>query len=392
MSNTPISPNAPVGTATEHTAVTPLDTTIADKMSAMLAQRDAGRKQSPLADDSATGTDTEAKVDAPVAPDNDDVIVEPEDSSSEYDEDDSTDDVEAPEEVSDESTDSTGDELIDFVDFAKENPKAKFKFTRNGKEVIIDAKKAAAILGQGSAIHEEARELKVQKAEFEEYVKEKQTYTEGLNLALELTVQPKLRQAYDEIAKTQGYQTIFHKQLAQTSDPVDQARIQAAIEQNEQYIAQQGQLVRQLKPRVDEFKEHRKKQVAEVLESSRKQFKDKELKNTYVYNELREKIADGWAGAKTQLVAGIDNIDLITSDEHILSLMRDGLKYRTRPKSTAATTSATTFNGKKTGSVALGAAKKDEITELREKANRGDKTAGQNLLMARLEQIRGNRK
>jgi hypothetical protein len=60
---------------------------------------------------------------------------------------------------------------------------------------------------------------------------------------MEFTVQPKLQGAYDEIVKTQNYQTTFQQQLAQTRDPAVIARIQAAMQQNEQYIRQQQAVI-----------------------------------------------------------------------------------------------------------------------------------------------------
>ena len=392
MSEIQASPNAPIGTATEHTAVTPLDTTIAEKMSAMLSQRDASRKQTQVADEPATGTATEAKVKAPVAPDDSEAIVEPEDSDTEYEDSESEEGAVAPEEVSTEdSENSTAEELIDFLEFADENPRAKFKFMRNGKEVIIDAKKAAAILGQGSAIHEEARELKIQKAEFDEFQKTKRSELDSLTLAMSYTVQPKLKQAYDEIARTQGYQTVFQQQLAQTNDYAERARIEASMQQNEQWIQQQSETIRQLQPQLSQFKEQHKQRVTDLLDKSRKSFKDKELKNSYVFEELREKIGKGWEHAKTQLVPGVDTLDLITSDEHILSLLRDGLKYRDKPKTTTAGASIAALTSKK-GSTTSAAPKSDELSKLREQANKGDRKAADNLLMARLNQIRSGRR
>ena len=93
---------------------------------------------------------------------------------------------------------------------------------RNGKEIEIDAKKAAAILGQGAAISEDARQLKIQKAEFDEYLSNKKAETDGLMLAMEFTVRPQLQKAYDEVIKVQQYQNTFRQQLAQTNDPVQQ--------------------------------------------------------------------------------------------------------------------------------------------------------------------------
>ena len=386
-------PNAnTLGTAQEHTAVNPLDNTIADKMATMLAQRDAQRNHSGDTQPSATGESEVATEETPVAPDNVEDIVEPEGSeySNEYSE--GTEEGNAPEEVSEPETDSTAEELIDFLEFTQSNPKAKFKFMRNGKEVVIDAKKAAAILGQGSAIHEEARELKVQKAEFEEYLQTKRAETEGLALAMEFTVQPKLREAYDEIIKTQGYNATFQQQLAATTDYAERARIESAIEQNNRYIQQQSALAGDLKPKIEQFQQQRKQQVAEILESNRKQFKDKELKNAYVYNELRDKVSKDWQGAKNQLVPGIDNIDLISSDEHILSLLRDGLKYRDRPKSTSAGASVAALTGRTRSPQAVIKEQKDQISTLRDQANNGDRKAAQNLLEQRMAAIRAGRR
>ena len=277
------------------------------------------------------------------------------------------------------------------MEFAESNPNAKFKFMKNGKEMIIDAKKAAAILGQGGAIHEDARQLKIDKAEFEEYARETRQKQDGLLLAMEFTIQPRLQQAYDEILKTQGYQTVFQQQLAQTNDPAERARITASLQQNERYIQQQGQLIGQLKPTVDQFYEHRREQVQNILETNRKGFKDKELKNEYVFNEIREKVSKDWAGARSQLVPGIDNIDLIASDEHILSLIRDGLKFRDRPKAQQAGASVAALQSRK-GQTPQNRSANDDIQRLREQAKGGDKKAADNLLVAQLNRLRASRK
>ena len=295
----------------------------------------------------------------------------------------------APEEVSTDSTNSTAEELIDFLEFAETNPNAKFKFMRNGKEVIVDAKKAAAILGQGSAIHEEARQLKIQKAEFDEYLKETRAKQEGLTLAMEFTVQPKLQGAYDEIVKTQGYQTVFQQQLSQTRDPATIARIQASMHQNEQYIRQQQAVIGQLSPAVEQFKQVRAQQVTERLEMARKSFADKELKNEYVYNEIREKVSKIWPHAKTEIIPGVPNIDLISSDENLLSLVRDGLRYRDKPKAKSAGNSIAALVQRKGSSTQRDS--DDGLSKLREQAKGGDKKAADNLLTQRLQQIRGSR-
>lgn len=380
-----ISPNAPQSTATESSTVPSMDS-IAAKMTAMREQ--TMRNQiSKQPEQPVTGQDETAESSSPVAPDNevpevDDIFV-PEEASD-------IQEPESPEEVTNSSNESTAEELIDFLEFAETNPNAKFKFMRNGKEVVIDAKKAAAILGQGSAIHEEARELKIQKAEFDEYLNEQRARQEGLTLAMEFTVEPKLRNAYDEIVKTQGYQTTFQQQLAQTNDPALRARIEASMAQNEQYISQQQQLIGQLKPAVDEFRQVRAQQVSERLTQARKSFQDKELKNEYVYNEIRDKVSKLWPQAKNELIPGVQNIDLISSDENLLSLVRDGLRYRDKPQVKSAGSSMAVLTQRR-GSTNQNRGQSDDISKLREQAKSGDKKAADNLLMARLKQIRSGR-
>lgn len=379
-----ISPNA-TSTATETNAVPSLDS-IAQKMTAMREQ--TLRNQIRTTEQTETGQEESAETSSPVAPDTEHVP-EVDDTETEVF-DDSNLEAEAPEEVSQDSTDSTQEELIDFIEFAETNPNAKFKFMRNGKEVVIDAKKAAAILGQGSAIHEDARQLKIERAEFDEYVKEAQARQEGLTLAMEFTIQPKLKSAYDEIVKTQNYQTVFQQQLQQTNDPAQIARIQASMQQNEQYIRQQQAVISQLKPAVDEFRQIRTKQVGERLEQYRKNFTDKELKNEFVFNEIRDKVSKLWPDAKKEIVPGIPNIDLVSSDENLLSLLRDGLRYRDKPQTRSAGSSMAALTQRRSSTTQRGNGN-DEISKLREQAKSGDKKAADNLLVARLKQIRSGR-
>ena len=143
---------------------------IAAKMAAM-------RNQPRNLEPTGTGDAVEAKTDSPVAPsDSNAELIEPEvvAPESEYSEDGTEADI-APEhtEVEVSSQDSSPSEIIDFLEFAETNPNAKFRFMRNGREIEIDAKKAASILGQGAAISEEARQLKVERAEFDEYLQAK---------------------------------------------------------------------------------------------------------------------------------------------------------------------------------------------------------------------------
>jgi hypothetical protein len=381
-----ISPNSTPAAVTEQSAVPSLDS-IAAKMTAM--RNETLRNQIRPTEQTATGQEESAETSSPVAPDNGDIEPEVVDTlDSDIGE--SNLEATAPEEVSTDSTNSTSDELIDFIEFAETNPNAKFKFMKNGKEVVIDAKKAAAILGQGSAIHEEARQLKIERADFDEYLKETQARQEGLTLAMEFTVQPKLQQAYDEIVKTQNYQTTFQQQLQQTRDPAVIARIHASMAQNEQYIRQQQQAIGQLKPAVDEFRQIRSQQVNQRLEQSRKNFQDKELKNEYVYKEVREKLSKHWSQANEEIIPGVPNLDLISSDEQLLSLVRDGLRYRDKPTTKSAGSSMAALTQRRSSSTTPRGAS-DDMNKLREQAKSGDKKAGDNLLVQRLQQIRGAR-
>jgi len=390
MTTESVAPNTLDGAATQHNAIPSLED-LAAKMTAMRTQ--AERNQPAADQQDATGTPAAANADEPVAPDSVLDTAEPEIADTELSDDTATEDSDAQDDpVSDDDTsDSSDQEIIDFLEFAETNPNAKFKFMRNGKEMVIDARKAAAILGQGGAIHEDARELKIRQAEFEEYEREKRSHLDGLALAMEFTIQPQLQSAYDEIVKTQGYQATFQQQLAQTRDPAMQARIRASMEQNERYIAQQSETIRSIKPRVDQFYEARRNQVTEILDKNRRQFKDKELKNEYVYKELREKISRDWAAAHEQLVPGVENIDLITSDEHLLSLVRDGLKFRNRPTGKSAGASIAQLQSRK-GSPNTGKSQESQIEDLRKQAKGGDKKAADNLLIAQLQKLKQSRK
>ena len=391
MSEELITPNAPEGTANDATVVPSYDS-IAAKMAAM--RENTQRNQMRQSEDTTTGESAEANAETPVAPDEPKITSADDANIDSYDLDEPQEPVdnatEEPVSESDES-DSSAEDLIDFIDFAETNPNAKFKFMRNGKEMIIDAKRAASILGQGGAIHEEARQLKIQRAEFDEYLKEQQAQQAGLTLAMEFTVAPKLQQAYDEIVKTQGYQTTFQQQLASTTDVAQRARIQASMQQNERYIQQQSQLIAQLKPNVDEFRRMRSEQVSQVLEKNRKSFQVKELKNEYVYNELRDKLQKTWKQGGDEIIPGIKNIDLISADETLFGLIRDGLKYRDRPAAKQAGNSIAALTRRSGTTQAPNRSQEDTISKLREQAKGGDKKAADNLLVAQLSKLRAAR-
>jgi len=382
------SPNTNTGAATEQSAVPSMDS-IAAKMTAMREQTLRNQiKQQP--DQTATGVDVEEDTSSPVAPSDNAEAEVADTSDTDFVSDNQEAEAQSEEPVSPDSTDSSAEELIDFLEFAETNPNAKFKFMKNGKEVVIDAKKAAAILGQGSAIHEEARQLKIDRAEFDEYVNDVRARQEGLTLAMEFTVQPKLQKAYDEIVKTQNYQTTFQQQLAQTRDPAQVARIQASMQQNEQYIRQQQALIGQLKPAVDQFRQVRAQQVTERLDYARKNFQDKELRNDYVFKEVRDKLSKLWPEANSEIIPGVANIDLLSSDEGLLSLVRDGLRYRDKPTTKSAGSSMAALTSRKGSTTQRGSGDSD-ISKLREQAKSGDKKAADNLLVAQLQRLRQSR-
>ena len=328
----------------------------------------------PDASPTDTGSTDESEAVAPVVPDD---TLEPEDSSAQPEVAEETEEEPAPEEVSDSQT----EDLIDFIELAKETPDLKFKFMRDGKEMIVDAKKAASILGQGAAVSESARELKVQKAEFEEYEKERKAHLEGLTLAMEFTIQPQLQRAYDGMQDIQDKIAQNERYLATISDPAEIAQVRGYQQVFKEQMRELSGVVEQMKPKVDQFQSMRKQQVADILESNRKQFKDKELKNAYVYNEIREKVAKDWAGANSQLVPGIDNIDLVSSDEHIMSLLRDGLKYRDKPsaRATGGSTVAALARRPATQSTSNQAS---QYNRLREAAKKGNRQAQDDLILA----------
>jgi hypothetical protein len=384
-----ISPNTE-SAAPDNNAVPSLDS-IAAKMTMMreqTAQSIALRNREEATKQTETGSEESADTSSPVAPDQ--AVPEVAESSDEYTDDFDSESSSPSEEVSEDQPNTTSEDLIDFIEFADSNPNAKFKFMRNGKEIIVDAKKAAAILGQGAAISEDARQLKIERAEFDEYQKDVRSRQEGLTLAMEFTIQPKLQSAYDEIVKTQGYQNIFQQQLNQSTDPAQVARIRANMAQNEQYIRQQQDTITQLKPAVDEFRNIRKQQVSDRLDGFRKQFEDKELKNEFVFNEIREKLGKIWPHAKEEVIPGVPNIDLITSDEKLLSLVRDGLRYRDKPTQRQSGASMAALTQRRSSSTTQRGSD-DNISKLREQAKGGDKKAADNLLVAQLQKLRASR-
>lgn len=304
-------------------------------------------------------------------------------------------------EMADESTDSDEDaeptdgvsDAINFLEFAKENPDMIWRIPNKDAEsgfMEIPVSKAAAILGQGSAIHENARKLKAEKAEFEEFEAKRRNELDGLQIGLELTIVPQLQSAADELVTLQGYNQQWQQILSTATDEVQKAEAQAAIRQNAQLIQEKSEFIKANRPRVEHFYQQRSAFVQQQLEQSRQNFKDKDLANKANFTELRDKIAKEWSAANGSFIPGVPNIDLVSSDEYLMSLIRDGMKFREGPKvvknaggSLAAT--AKTVSRAKTSP-------KDEASQLQERASKGDKSATRDLLAQQLAVFKQRRR
>lgn len=372
-----VSANAP---ATEQTGVV----NPADAIAAMI---DANRQRTNPQPEGSTAPPAgqeEVKTESPEAAPEE--VAEPEDSSVETEE-------SADSEVAEEPTDGVSDDAINFLEFAKSNPDMIWRIPNKDAEggfLEVPVSKAAAILGQGSAIHEHARKLKAEKAEFEEYEVNRRKEIDGLQIGLELTIVPQLQTAADELVTLQGYNQQWQQILATATDEVAKAEAQAAIRQNAQLIQEKAEFVKANRPKVEQFYAQRSAEVQQRLEQARQSFKDKELSNKANFNEIREKLEKDWSNAKASFVPGVPNIDLVSSDEHLMSLIRDGLKFREGPKvvknaggSLAATTKA--VSKAKT-------APKDETSELQERAAKGDKNATRDLLANQLMAFKQRRR
>jgi hypothetical protein len=351
-------------TATEQTgAVNPADT-----IAAMIA---ANKRNVPQADSTAPPAgQVEAKASAPEAAPNEEA--EPEDSYIETDE---TVDTENEEEATDGVT-----EPVNFLEFAEQNPDMLWRIPNKDAEggfVEIQVSKAAAILGQGSAIHENARKLKAERADFEEYEANRRKELDGLQIGLELTIQPQLQAAADDLVTLQQYNQQWAQIRDAATDEVQRSEADAAIRQNAKLIQEKSQFIQTTRPKVEQFYQQRSAFVQDQLEKARQSFTDKELANKANYNELRDKLAKDWKGAENTLVPGVKNVDLISSDEFILSLIRDGMKFREGPKVRNAGGSLAAANQPKAKAKT---SSDTRVEELQKKSASGDKKATQDLL------------
>ena len=356
----------------------------ADAIAAMIAANRQRTESQPEGSTAPPAGQEEAKAESPEAAPN--LEAEPEDSNVEAEE---SVDSEVAEEPAD---DGVSDEAINFLEFAEANPDMLWRIPNKdapGGFVEVPVSKAAAILGQGSAIHENARKLKAEKAEFEEYEVKRRQELDGLQIGLELTIVPQLQTAAEELVTLQGYNHQWQKILATATDEAQKAEAEAAIRQNAQLIQEKSEFLKANRPKVEQFYAHRTAEVQKQLESARQSFKDKELANKANFTELREKLAKDWTNANNSFIPGVPNIDLVSSDEYLLGLVRDGLKFREGPKvvkntggSLAAATKPVTR---------AKTAPKDETSELQERAAKGDKSAQRDLLAQQLAAFKRRR-
>ena len=354
-------------TATEQTGVNPVDA-----IAGMIA---ANRRNSPPTEAvTPPAGQEEAQAKSPEAfPEEG---IEPEDGI-----DGTTDTVDS--EDADEATDGVT-EPINFLEFAEQNPDMMWRIPNKDAEggfIEIPVSKAAAILGQGSAIHENARKLKAEKADFEEYESKRRAELDGLQIGLELTVVPQLQQAADELVKIQQYNQQWKQIYDNATDDIRRSEAEAAIRQNNELIQEKSQFIQANRPKVQQFFEYRSEFVKQQLEQSRQNFRDKELANKATFTELREKLSKDWNGASGSFVPGVQNIDLVSSDEYLLGLIRDGMKFREGPKvknagGSLAAASKPMARGK--------TAPEDRTVELQKKAQSGDKNAARDLLATML--------
>jgi hypothetical protein len=354
-------------TATEQTGVNPVDA-----IAGMIA---ANRRNSPPTEAvTPPAGQEEAQAKSPEAfPEEG---IEPEDGIDR-----TTDTVDS--EDADEATDGVT-EPINFLEFAEQNPDMMWRIPNKDAEggfIEIPVSKAAAILGQGSAIHENARKLKAEKADFEEYENKRRAELDGLQIGLELTVVPQLQQAADELVKIQQYNQQWKQIYDNATDDIRRSEAEAAIRQNNELIQEKSQFIQANRPKVQQFFEYRSEFVKQQLEQSRQNFRDKELANKATFTELREKLSKDWNGASGSFVPGVQNIDLVSSDEYLLGLIRDGMKFREGPKvknagGSLAAASKPMARGK--------TAPEDRTVELQKKAQSGDKNAARDLLATML--------
>jgi hypothetical protein len=351
----------------------PEQTGMANPVDAIAAMIAANKRNNPQPDNSSPPAGQETKVSPEAAPQE---VAEPEDSIDIGSETDSSED-------NAEATDGVTD-AVNFLEFAEQNADMMWRIPNKDAEggfIEIPVSKAAAILGQGSAIHENARKLKAERADFEEFESKRRNELDGLQIGLELTIVPQLQTAADELVTLQQYNQQWEQIYHNASDPAQKSQAEAAIRQNAQLIQEKSEFIKSNRPRVEQFYQHRSALVQESLEKARQSFSDKELANKANFTELRDKLSKDWKGANTAFVPGVPNIDLVSSDEYLMSLIRDGMKFREGPKiknagGSLAAASRPVAKAK--------TAPENDMEKLQKQAKSGDKNAARDLLATML--------
>jgi len=282
-----------------------------------------------------------------------------------------------------EATDGVTD-AVNFLEFAEQNPDMMWRIPNKDAEggfIEIPVSKAAAILGQGSAIHENARKLKAERADFEELTSKRINELDGLQIGLELTIVPQLQSAADELITLQQYNQQWQQIYQNANDPAEKSQAEAAIRQNASLIEEKSQYIKSNRPKVENFFQHRASYVQQQLEQARQSFTDKELSNKANFTELRDKLSKEWKGAAGSYVPGVQNIDLVSGDEYLLGLVRDGMKFREGPKmrnvgSSLAAASRPVTKAK--------TSPENDVEKLQKQAKSGDKNAARDLLATML--------
>ena len=283
-----------------------------------------------------------------------------------------------------ESGETAVNDPVNFFEFADENPNLKLRIPNKNAEggfIEITAKKAATLLGQTSDIDENARKLKAERADFEEYESKRRSELDGLQIGLELTIVPQLQTVADELVTLQQYNQQWQQIYDNATDDLKRSEAEAAIRQNASLIQEKSEFIQANRPKVQQFYKQRSELVQRQLEQARQNFTDKELSNKANFSELREKLGKEWKGAQGSFVPGVQNIDLVSSDEYLLGLIRDGMKFREGPKVRNAGGSLAA------ASKPMARAKTapdDKVTELQKKAQTGDKSAARDLLATML--------
>ena len=280
---------------------------------------------------------------------------------------------------------------VNFFEFAEQNPDFKFRIPNKNAEggfVEVTAKKAATLLGQTSDIDENARKLKLEKADFEEEVQKRRNEIDGLQIGLELTIVPQLQSAADELVTLQQYNQQWAQIRDRATTETERSEAEAAIRQNASLIEEKSRFIQSNRPKVEQFYQARTAFVQQELEKARQSFSDKELSNKAAFTELRDKLSKEWKGASGTFIPGVPNIDLVSSDEYLLGLIRDGMKFREGPKVRNAGGSLAAANKPTAKSKT---APEDEVASLKKKADSGDKSAQRDFLATLLSQNKRRR-